>query len=663
GQESGIAGVTVALLRGGVIVATTVTDVDGSFTFADLPAGEYRLAIRDLGLGLNGLLPTTPAASAGGLDVIIVGTTPVSQASFGYADSGALEGLVGTTIRTPDADVDVQTDTVVDDNVLDYDFGYRAPASIGDRVWQDLNGDGDDESGAEPGIENVTVRLLDGTGAPVLDEFGVPITDVTDSDGRYLFADLLPGDYQVAIDGATLPPGLVQTFEKDGTFDGVTPQTVAGGDEILDVDFGYVPAASIGDRVWQDTNGDGDDENGAEPGIANVTVRLLDGAGAPVLDEFGDPITDVTDSDGRYLFTGLLPGDYQVAIDGTTLPAGLVQTFEKDGSFDGNTPQSVAAGDEILDVDFGYVSECLPDIDFETDAAGALLATGQFIDDEWSALGVTVSTGDQTNHPAMIFDSSMPTGYDADLGTPNETFGGGPGIGSGGEAGQPGANSEALGKVLIITEDKDQNDPDDDAAGGTIIFEFAYPVNIDQVGILDIDEGQAGTVTALDGGGSVIGSVGMANSLGNNSVQTVLLGVNGVRRLEIWFPGSGAVSGIAFCVEEPVCVPKQVRDDFSRSSFGNNNGADDWSGDWIENDPQSGGAGPSAGQVQVHDGFLTLDDYPNTGGEPSAARQVDLSGALSATMRFKFLTSSGVDYDDAVTVEVSNNGGASWTTL
>jgi hypothetical protein len=111
------------------------------------------------------------------------------------------------------------------------------------------------------------------------------------------------------------------------------------------------------------------------------------------------------------------------------------------------------------------------------------------------------------------------------------------------------------------------------------------------------------------------------------------------------------------------CLNKYVRDEFNEVSFNNNDGPDEWNGAWIENDPEVGGGGPSAGQVQVVNGELRIDDQPNTGGEPSISRKVNLSGAISATFSFDFNTAAGVDTDDAISVEASSNDGASWTVL
>ena len=62
--------------------------------------------------------------------------------------------------------------------------------------------------------------------------------------------------------------------------------------------------AEIGDYVWFDNNINGIQDDG-EVGVPDVTVHLLDCAGN-VLDEM------LTDADGYYLFTDLMPGDYLI---------------------------------------------------------------------------------------------------------------------------------------------------------------------------------------------------------------------------------------------------------------------------------------------------------------------------------------------------------------
>ncbi|NJL59039.1 MAG: hypothetical protein HC887_04690 [Desulfobacteraceae bacterium] len=76
---------------------------------------------------------------------------------------------------------------------------------------------------------------------------------------------------------------------------------------------------SLGDLVWNDNGlGGGVANNGikddTEPGIAGVEVWLLDSSGVPIPDVAGNPIKTITGSNGKYLFTGLNPGDYKVRI-------------------------------------------------------------------------------------------------------------------------------------------------------------------------------------------------------------------------------------------------------------------------------------------------------------------------------------------------------------
>ena len=114
--------------------------------------------------------------------------------------------------------------------------GFTDPASIGDFVWQDLDGDGVQDAG-ENGIAGVTVVLyrdVDGTGE--IDP-GDPIvaTVTTDASGNYVFEGLAAGNY------------IVVVTDEDGVLDGFfsttnnTPfaVTVGPGDSFLDADFGY----------------------------------------------------------------------------------------------------------------------------------------------------------------------------------------------------------------------------------------------------------------------------------------------------------------------------------------------------------------------------------------------------------------------------------------
>ena len=95
---------------------------------------------------------------------------------------------------------------------------------------------------------------------------------------------------------------------------------------------------SIGDTVWQDTDGDGTQDSG-EPGIPGVVVAM---------EGDGIDVTAVTDAGGNYLFADLAPGDYDVTVDASSAPEGFDPTTTE--SF----LMSLDTGEAFLDADFGF---------------------------------------------------------------------------------------------------------------------------------------------------------------------------------------------------------------------------------------------------------------------------------------------------------------------
>ena len=225
-------------------------------------------------------------------------------------------------------------------------------ATLGDKVFEDTNGDGV-QDGGEPGVENVTVELLDANG-DVLE------TTTTDENGLYSFSDLDAGTYSVRF---TAPDGTVLTSQDapgDDSLDsdadpatGVTaPITLNPGDVNDTIDAGVVPLASLGNKVFDDTNGDGVQDAG-EPGVEGVTVELLDGDGNVVA-------TQMTDAAGEYLFEDLVPGSYTVrftAPEGRELTAANVGDDAADSDPDPATgltaPIVLGPGDNNTTVDAG----------------------------------------------------------------------------------------------------------------------------------------------------------------------------------------------------------------------------------------------------------------------------------------------------------------------
>ncbi len=105
-----------------------------------------------------------------------------------------------------------------------------------------------------------------------------------------------------------------------------------------------------------------------------------------------------------------------------------------------------------------------------------------------------------------------------------------------------------------------------------------------------------------------------------------------------------------------------VRDKFKDVAWSGNNGAMYWSGDWNEDDAE--GAGPAAGNIQVVSSEeLRMCDNPNTDTLPGVSRTVDLSNGIEAEFSFDYRTTQGVDTSDCISVEVSADGGVTWTIL
>jgi hypothetical protein len=284
GPNAGIGGVVVELLdSNGTVIATTTTASDGSYTFP-VEAGTYTVRI----------------------------------AASNFNPGGVLDGrrpTVDYSIPPDGVGDNERTQTVVNANVMTYDFGYifegqgSGSAEIGNQVWLDSNGNGIFEPGlGEAGIANVTVDLwYDFNGDGVYETFVGTAT--TDGHGEYYFLQLADGRYLVdvtdlngVLTGMTLTsgpfPGVNNNSQTDPYALSITNQA-----NNYTADFGYLGPASLGDFVWEDLNGNGI-QDGGESGIAGVTVELYDSSG-------NLKGTDTTDADGYYRFY-VMPGDYYV---------------------------------------------------------------------------------------------------------------------------------------------------------------------------------------------------------------------------------------------------------------------------------------------------------------------------------------------------------------
>ena len=261
--EPGLENVLVTLLDDmGNVVATATTDANGFYEFVDLVPGTYTVEVPAAG-------PDSEAP-----------TTPIS---------------LTTTLASGDYDPTL-------------DFGYEPVlGSLGDFVWEDFDADGIQDAG-EPGIQGVSVELFDAT---TMTSLGTMTTGPT---GEYLFTGLPQGDYYVVFGS---PMGYVGSPDLQGAdtavdsdadpTTGQSPTVTLGlGEHNPTIDAGFHQTTGLGDYVWLDVDGDGEQDS-SEPGLENVIVTLLDDTGNPIA-------TTTTDVNGFYEFVGLTPGTYTVQV-------------------------------------------------------------------------------------------------------------------------------------------------------------------------------------------------------------------------------------------------------------------------------------------------------------------------------------------------------------
>jgi uncharacterized repeat protein (TIGR01451 family) len=329
--EPGLNGWTVELVDGtctaGVDCLTTTTGSDGDYVFSDLLDGSYQVRIQP---------------------------PPDWNQTVDPEDNN---------------DHQSATITVSGGNLYgSYDFAYRqvGALSIGDLVYQDWNGDGVVSPG-EAGIPGVPVALyLDSDVDGILDDASDPLvaSTTTNGSGFYLFDELPDGPYLVVVGEGALPDTYQQTEDPDES--GVCTACDEQASVVLsastdNIDFGYQPRGYglIGDFVWQDTDGDGIQDD-SESGISGVTVYLYhDQDGNGLLDSAEDALVAEVESDdtGHYLFAALAAGDYLVVAEQSD-PALPTDGYGEPYIVSVTTPIQVALGtdEQYHDADIGFTA-------------------------------------------------------------------------------------------------------------------------------------------------------------------------------------------------------------------------------------------------------------------------------------------------------------------
>jgi Cna protein B-type domain. len=365
----------------------TATTADGGYyRFDDLPADTYVVQIDPSNFapggplaGYNSSTPTsaTPNDDQDSDDNGINNANPLTNGILSgpvtlgpIADEPLNESDLSPTGQgLPDAQANMTVD-----------FGFFH-LTVGDQLWVDTNNNGVLD-GSEDGnsLGGVRVELYDG-------DTLVAVT-TTNPDGSYLFDEqtdsngvpnglgLQPSnDYTVRIPPSEFAPGgplegytsstgnssgnnndngvdtpdPSSTGISSGSFslqpgstnDGASVDDPSGTTHDPTLDFGLFLPYSLGNRVWFDTNNNGQID-GTEVGVDGVAVNLFldaDGNGVP---DSATPLQTVTTADGGYYRFDHLPADiYVVQIDPSNFaPGGPL------AGYNSSTPTSATPNDD-----------------------------------------------------------------------------------------------------------------------------------------------------------------------------------------------------------------------------------------------------------------------------------------------------------------------------
>lgn len=322
----------------GAAVASTTTFSDGQYYFANLTPGKYFVQLEGVPSWMykcsnnggdpdNNIDNDNNATSQNTTTAIIKGQT-IALTVGGEPNGSNYNGT--------------------------YDFGIFKSNGLGDFVFLDANGNGI-QDGSDVGLAGVTVNLRSTSGA-LLE------TTTTDANGYYAFYD--PSQYgtnNYNIQFVT-PAGYAATVANQGGNDNkdsdpvggvITNVNVPNGTWNYSLDAGFVKLGSISNFVWHDINKNGLQDAG-EPGLLGKTV-VLKNAGGNIVG------TAITNTNGEYLFSNLMPGTY-------TLEFGIITNMlraphnmggnnninSKPNAATGIATVTIASGENNTTMDAGY---------------------------------------------------------------------------------------------------------------------------------------------------------------------------------------------------------------------------------------------------------------------------------------------------------------------
>lgn len=280
--ELGLAGVTVELWDGiaAAKLATATSDASGAFSLAVQAGTKVRL---------RALLPSGATFSPA-----LVGS---GTGDSDIAPAGGETGFSAAFVAASD------------DATRDVGMHFPGTAQLGNFVFHDVDGEGDQDAG-EVGIAGVTVELWNENRTQLL------ASTVTSAVGAYALQAPRGATYIVHFGEV---PGMVRTLDTDasatddsdpkdtGANAGDTSPIFIGPATASDstIDAGYFRPVNLGNLVWDDVDADGVQDAG-EPGLAGVTVQLWNSARTKLLRSTTSSAT------GSYTLVGSQGGSFRV---------------------------------------------------------------------------------------------------------------------------------------------------------------------------------------------------------------------------------------------------------------------------------------------------------------------------------------------------------------
>ncbi|MFC1594632.1 SdrD B-like domain-containing protein, partial [Candidatus Omnitrophota bacterium] len=174
---------------------------------------------------------------------------------------------------------------------FDTNLKWNPIGSITGRVFKDSNADGIYQSGELP-MQDITILL------------GKEKTDITDSEGAFIFKNIRAKKAFVYLDVDTLPRGFVVTGPSSHEVD-------IEHRKLVEVDFGIVARSEIYGIIFNDVNQNGKFDAG-DKGVGDIVLSLEDGSKTQ------------TNARGQYYLRGVTPGAHTITLDMNSLPIDLI---------------------------------------------------------------------------------------------------------------------------------------------------------------------------------------------------------------------------------------------------------------------------------------------------------------------------------------------------